>query len=88
MNELLPFMAGCLVGLLALRTSSAVRQVLVILALGIPLGIAASAINGELAVSWGFVLVDTALVVGPAFVTLVTARRLRARGRRDETGLL
>jgi hypothetical protein len=88
MNELLPFMAGCLLGLLAPRRASTARQVLFILALGIPLGVAASAINGELAVSWGFVLVDTALVVGPAFVSLVTARRLRARGQRDEAGLL
>jgi hypothetical protein len=88
MNELLPFMAGCLLGLLAQRTASTARQVLVILGLGLPLGIAASASNDELAVSWGFVLVDTALVVGPAFVTLVTTRRLRARGRRDEAGLL
>lgn len=88
MNELLPFMSGCLLGLLAQRTASTARQVLAVLVLGVPLGIAASAINGELAVSWGFVLVDTALVVGPAFVTLVTARRLRARGRRDEAGLL
>lgn len=88
MNELLPFMLGCLLGLLAPRTASKARQVLFILALGIPLGFAVSAINGELAVSWLFVLADTALVVGPAFVSLVTVRRLRARGRRDEAGLL
>lgn len=86
MNEILPFMAGCLLGLLALKTASTARQVLAILLLGIPLGAAASFINGELAVSWGFVLVDIPLVVGPAFVTLVTARRLRSR--RDEAGLL
>jgi hypothetical protein len=86
MNEMLPFVAGCLLGLLAFRMKSPTRQVVVTVALGIVLGVAASALNGELALSGGFVLVDLPLVLGPAFVTLVTLRRLR--GRRKEADLL
>ena len=86
MNEILPFVAGCLLGLFAFRLKSPTLQVLVTVTLGIALGVAVSAFNGELALSWGFVLVDIPLVVGPAFVTLVTLRRLL--GRRKEEGLL
>jgi hypothetical protein len=40
------------------------------------LGFAASAVTGELEVSWGFLLVDVPLVALAAFVALQVGRRL------------
>src|SRR2546427_13176533 len=66
---------------LAVRTSWSRR--LLIAVFGVAIGATASWISGELAISWIYVLIDTAQVVGASVLTgiLVTVwlRRRRAR---------
>jgi uncharacterized membrane protein YeaQ/YmgE (transglycosylase-associated protein family) len=81
MNELVPLYSGAILGLLVgfLRPSLrlAVGAVLSIL-----LGISASAVTGELSISWEYVLVDIPLVAVSATVCLAVARSIaRRRGR-------
>ncbi len=84
MQEIFPLAAGVAIGALAARFVSARLRLPVMFALGLLFGLAASWASGELAVSWGFLSVDTALVIGAALVTaaLAGAGQRRAAGRR------
>ncbi|PYN04259.1 MAG: hypothetical protein DME07_03905 [Candidatus Rokuibacteriota bacterium] len=83
MHEVFPVLAGIGLGL----ATSAVRanwlKSLLIAVLGLAIGATASRVSGELAISWVYVLIDTAQVVGASVLTgiLVTVwvRRRRAR---------
>lgn len=84
MQEIFPIAAGVAIGALAMRLVSERLRLPVMVALAILFGFVASWASGELAVSWGFLSVDTALVLGAALLTaagLGMARR-RTEGRR------
>jgi energy-converting hydrogenase Eha subunit E len=83
MSELVPLYSGALLGLLVgfVRPS---QRVPVVAALSILLGIGASAVTGELSLTWEYVLVDIPLVAASATVGLAVARGIaRRRGRLD-----
>ena len=83
MDEVFPVLAGITLGL----ATSAVRAIwlkaVLIVVSGVAIGWIASWISGELAVSWVYILIDTAQVIGASVLTgvLVTVwiRRRRAR---------
>lgn len=77
MHEVFPFMAGGLIGLLALRMASPWARVAVTVGLSLVLGAVASFISGELFVRWEFLLVDVPLVLVSALVTAVAVTRLQ-----------
>ena len=60
MNEVFPVVAGALVGVSVARLVAGRLRWLVLVALSLGIGVVASAISGELELSWGFVPVDTA----------------------------
>jgi hypothetical protein len=84
MHEVFPVLAGIAVAGLALRVNGLKMRLAVLVGLSLVLGVVASAISGELALSWGFVSVDTALVLlGAATTTaLVMGRKRLAPVRR------
>jgi hypothetical protein len=82
MHEVFPIMAGALVGLIAMRIASVQLRAMAVVVLGIIFGVMASAISGELAISWEFILVDIPLVMASAVVTIFAARRIFASSPR------
>lgn len=60
MNEMLPVVAGAVAGAAVSRLPSRRLALAVTLVLSLVIGVGAAALAGELAVSWGFVLVDAA----------------------------
>jgi hypothetical protein len=62
MNEMFPITAGMVVGVL-LRGATPSRRRFLVAALGFAFGLLASLLSGELRMGWGFVIVDTLLVV-------------------------
>ncbi len=88
MQEIFPIAAGVVAALLAWRFAPPRWQGALLAALALIFGFLASLISGELAVSWGFVSVDTALVLLSAVVTLTVLsvwqrRTAPAPDRRD-----
>jgi len=85
MTELVPLFSGGILGLVLgfLRPS---QRLAVGTLLSILLGIAASAVTGELSISWEYVLIDIPLVAASATVCLVVARRLALRVRPAGSG--
>ncbi len=84
MNEIFPVVAGAAVGAGVLRLAPRRLRLAALLALCVLVGLAASAISGELELSWGFVPVDVveALVAGCLTLALLTAwQRGAARSR-------
>jgi high-affinity Fe2+/Pb2+ permease len=82
MDEVLPVLAGIAVGLVAERLPSSIPRTVFIAALGVAFGFAASWLSGELAISWVYLLIDTAQVVAASILTMglvVAWRRRRAR---------
>lgn len=81
MEELFPFAAGAIIGLLVLRIRSTALRIAVFVVLCALVGALASFLAGELAVSWAFVTVDAGLVWLGAVVaiTLAAARRFVQR---------
>lgn len=77
MNEVFPVMAGLLVGVFALRFAAGWLRTAAIVVLSVVFGVLASAISGELAISWEFVLVDIPLVMLAAAAVVVAAPRVR-----------
>ena len=64
MNELLPIVAGVLVGVcVQLLVLSPRIRVAIVMILGVAFGMIASLVSGELSMSPLFILVDTALVL-------------------------
>jgi hypothetical protein len=82
MHEVFPVMAGVVVGLIAMRIASVQLRALAVVVLGVIFGVTASAISGELAISWEFILVDIPLVMASAVVTIFAARRIFASSPR------
>ncbi len=83
MYEVFPMLAGIAVAILAQRVSGLRMRLAVLVGLSVVVGLVASAISGELALSWGFVLVDTALVLaGAAAMTALVAGRKQLAARR------
>ncbi|HLZ70385.1 MAG TPA: hypothetical protein VKV26_10810 [Dehalococcoidia bacterium] len=84
MNEIFPVLAGAAVGAGVLRLAAGRLRVAALVALCVLVGLAASAISGELELSWGFVPVDVAeaLVAGSLTMGLMLAwQRGTARTR-------
>ncbi len=82
MEEVFPVLAGVVVGLATFSVGPVWLRALLIGVLGVGLGAVASWISGELAVSWIYVLIDTAQVIGAAVMTGVLVKAwLRRRAR-------
>ncbi|PYN72342.1 MAG: hypothetical protein DMD97_23760 [Candidatus Rokuibacteriota bacterium] len=83
MDEVFPVLAGIGLGLATGAVRANWSKGLLIAVLGLAIGATASWVSGELAISWVYVLIDTAQVVGASVLTgiLVTVwvRRRRAR---------
>ena len=79
MDEVFPVLAGIGLGL----ATSAVRanwlKSLLLAVLGLAIGATASWVSGELAISWVYVLIDTAQVVGASMLSLDGAEHKRHR---------
>ena len=82
MDEVFPVLAGIALGFAAFTLRSAWFRGAVIGILGVAIGVVASWISGELAVSSLYVLVDAGQVIVAAFLTGVLVRFwLRRRAR-------
>jgi len=83
MDEVFPVLAGIGLGLATGAVRANWLKSLLLAVLGLAIGATASWVSGELAISWVYVLIDTAQVVGASVLTgiLVTVwvRRRRAR---------
>jgi MYXO-CTERM domain-containing protein len=73
MQELFPVLAGALVGVAALSIAARRWRVVAIVAASAVIGLVASAVSGELAANWAFLLVDTAQVLVAALLMLAAA---------------
>lgn len=85
MEEVFPVLGGIIVGLVAERMRSTTLRAVMIVVLGIAFGIAASWLAGELAISWIYILIDTAQVIVAAVATVVLIRMWRRRLARRAT---
>lgn len=80
MGEILPISAGVVVGLICWRIASVRLRTVELVVLNVLFGALASLLNGELALSWGFLLIDIPLVFLVAVGTsLMLARFVTAR---------
>ena len=70
MDEVFPVLAGIAIGLVAARVSSRGLRALLVGALGIAFGFAASWLAGELVISWVYLLIDIAQVIGASVLTM------------------
>ncbi len=79
MDEVFPVLAGVVVGLVVPTVVPSRLRWLVVVVLGVALGVTASWISGELAVSTVYILIDVAQVLGASLATwvLVTAWQRR-----------
>jgi len=85
MNEILPVMAGAVIGLLIPYLPTLRWRVWALIVLSVGCGAAASWISGELAVSMGYVAIDAAQVSIAASLTWTLSARWRRRaGSRHE----
>ena len=80
MHEVFPIASGVVIAVLTLRLVAPRWRPAVMAVLGLVFGFLASLISGELALSWGFVPIDVALVLLAAGATTValTAWKRRA----------
>ena len=74
MDEVFPVLAGIVVGLATHAVRPIWLKALLIGSLGIAVGGAASWLSGELAVSWVYVLIDAAQVLGTGIMTGILVR--------------
>ena len=83
MDEVFPVLAGIALGLAASGARAIWLRAVLIVVLGVAIGWVSSWISGELAISWGYVFIDTVQVIGASVLAgvLVTVwlRRRRAR---------
>lgn len=75
MGEILPISAGILVGLICWRIASVRLRTAALVVLSVLFGALASLVNGELALSWGFLLID----IPPVFLVAVGTSLLVSR---------
>ena len=80
MHEIFPVVAGVLVGFIAMRVASMKVRAVVIAVLSVLFGVAASAVSGELTITWEFILVDIPLVAISALATIFVAHRVFSYG--------
>ncbi|HEV2782356.1 MAG TPA: hypothetical protein VGX25_23435 [Actinophytocola sp.] len=85
MNEILPIVAGLLVGLLLGGLKPARRAPLGV-TLAVVLGSLATIITGEYRIGWEFLLIDIPLVGVASVVSYLGARALRVRLTRPTEG--
>lgn len=76
MGEILPISAGILVGLICWRIASVRLRTAALVVLSVLFGALASLVNGEMALSWGFLLIDIPLVFLVAVGTSLLVSRL------------
>jgi len=81
MEEVFPVLSGIVVGLVLGFIPQRIRM-LALGALSVAFGTLASWISGELAVSWIYLLIDIAQVLGAALLTSVLVTRMRSRSWR------
>jgi len=79
MEEVFPVLAGVVVGLVTSRIMQTWLRVIAVVLLGLAFGAIASWISGELAVSWVYVVIDTAQVIGASVMITVLVRAWRRR---------
>jgi len=79
MEEVFPVLAGIALGLVADRVPSTMLRAALIAVVGVALGVVASWLAGELAISWVYILIDTAQVVVAAVATVVIVALWRRR---------
>jgi hypothetical protein len=83
MEEVFPVLAGIVVGLATSGVKLAWLRSVLVAFLGMGFGLVASWISGELAISWTYVLIDIAQVLGAAAMTIagiaVWGRRVGSR---------
>jgi hypothetical protein len=79
MDEVFPVLAGIAVGLVTYRMGPVWLRVVLIGVLGIAFGAMASWVSGELAISWIYLVIDTAQVVGASVMTAVLVTVVRRR---------
>jgi hypothetical protein len=73
MDELFPIVSGVVLGIVVAGVPPSLRP-WVGIALSIALGLAATALSGELAIGWEYLLVDIPLVAVSAGVSFTLAR--------------
>jgi hypothetical protein len=73
MDELFPIVSGVVLGIVVAGARPSLRP-WVGIALSIALGLAATALSGELAIGWEYLLVDIPLVAVAAGVSFTLAR--------------
>jgi len=79
MYEFVPLLSGVVIGLIISQLSNRTYQGIVVVVLSLVLGYAASALSGELALSWVYFLFDTAQVLFAAVVTAFLVMRWQQR---------
>ncbi|MDP9352112.1 MAG: hypothetical protein M3P51_11295 [Chloroflexota bacterium] len=81
MYEALPLLAGIIVALLTQGMAPG-QRVATVSVLSLGFGVTAAWVSGELLVSWAYLLIDTALVLVSALMTIaILAWRCRQSGR-------
>jgi len=81
-HEWFPLMAGVAVALVVQQIAAPRLRIIALVVLSALFGATASFISGELAISWGFVVIDVALVFLASAVTRVLLALWRCRIRR------
>jgi hypothetical protein len=83
MEEILPVSAGVVLGLAAHLMGSVRLRALLIGSFGVAIGAFAAWTSGELAISWMYLVIDTAQVVGVSVMTAFLMRAWSWRHRRN-----
>jgi hypothetical protein len=81
MDEVFAVLAGIVLGLITHPASGRLRAVLFAV-LGVALGALASWVSGELAISWTYILIDSAQVIAAAVMTSILVRVWQRRHAR------
>lgn len=74
MEEVFPVLAGVMVGLVAHLVGSIRLRAILVAVSSVAFGVCASWISGELLLSWVYLVIDAAQVVGAALMTMFLAR--------------
>ena len=85
MNEVFPVLAGAVVGLAIYHIASRRLRVLFLAVCSLGFGAAASWLSGELAISWGYALIDVGQVLVTATLSLMLATAWRRRALRPRS---
>ncbi len=83
MDEVFPVLAGVALGLGLSQLAPRWLRLAVLTGLATLFGVAASWISGELAISWGYAILDVGQVLASGVMTTLLAARWRRRARRE-----